>query len=59
MIDQNDAKNVCLHKRAFLCGRALNLTLQGKLKMLPDLVQSAFAFVIKLKLFKTHIQRKI
>ncbi|CAI5653020.1 unnamed protein product, partial [Oreochromis niloticus] len=35
----------------------LNLTLQGKLKMLPDLVQSVFAFVNKLKLFKTHIQK--
>ena len=29
----------------------LNLTLQCKLKMLPDLVQSVFAFVSKLKLF--------
>ncbi|CAI5686114.1 unnamed protein product [Oreochromis niloticus] len=35
----------------------LNLTLQGKLKMLPDLVQSVFVFVNKLKLFKTHIQK--
>ena len=35
----------------------LNLTLQGKLHMLPDLVQRVFAFVNKLKLFKTHIQR--
>lgn len=35
----------------------LNLTLQGKLKMLPDLVQSVFAFVNKLKLFKAHIQK--
>ncbi|KAI3353182.1 hypothetical protein L3Q82_019736, partial [Scortum barcoo] len=35
----------------------LNLTLQGKLKILPDLVQSVFAFVNKLKLFKTHIQK--
>ncbi|KAK1890479.1 General transcription factor II-I repeat domain containing protein 2A [Dissostichus eleginoides] len=35
----------------------LNLDLQGKLKMLPDLVQSVFAFVNKLKLFKTHLQK--
>ena len=35
----------------------LNLNLQGKLKMLPDLVQSVFAFINKLKLFKTHIQK--
>ncbi|KAJ3614315.1 hypothetical protein NHX12_017889 [Muraenolepis orangiensis] len=35
----------------------LNLTLQGKLKMLPDLVQSVFAFVNKLKLFEAHIQK--
>ncbi|KAG2463556.1 GTD2A protein, partial [Polypterus senegalus] len=35
----------------------LNLTLQGKLKVLPDLVQSVFAFVNKLKLFKAHIQK--
>ncbi|XP_057704032.1 general transcription factor II-I repeat domain-containing protein 2A-like isoform X2 [Corythoichthys intestinalis] len=35
----------------------LNLTLQGKLKMLPDLVQSVFAFVNKLKLCKAHIQK--
>ncbi|XP_077305914.1 general transcription factor II-I repeat domain-containing protein 2A-like [Lithobates pipiens] len=35
----------------------LNLTLQGKLKMLPDLVQSVFAFVNKLNLFKVHIQK--
>ncbi|XP_077341985.1 general transcription factor II-I repeat domain-containing protein 2A-like [Lithobates pipiens] len=35
----------------------LNLTLQGKLKMLPDLVQSVFAFVNKLNLFKAHIQK--
>ena len=34
----------------------LNLNLQGKLKMLPDLVQSVFAFVNKLKVFKAHIQ---
>ncbi|RVE64818.1 hypothetical protein OJAV_G00129590 [Oryzias javanicus] len=36
----------------------LNLTLQGKLKMLPDLVQCVFAFINKLKLFKTQIQKK-
>lgn len=35
----------------------LNLTLQGKLKMLPDLVQCVFAFINKLKLFKAHIQK--
>ena len=35
----------------------LNLNLQGKLKILPDLVQSVSAFVNKLKLFKAHIQR--
>ena len=35
----------------------LNLNLQGKLKILPDLVQSVSAFVNKLKLFKMHIQR--
>ncbi|XP_077327678.1 general transcription factor II-I repeat domain-containing protein 2A-like [Lithobates pipiens] len=35
----------------------LNLTLQRKLKMLPDLVQSVFAFVNKLNLFKAHIQK--
>ncbi|KAI4888758.1 hypothetical protein NFI96_007104 [Prochilodus magdalenae] len=35
----------------------LNLDLQGKLKMLPDLVQSVFAFVNKLKLFKTHLKK--
>ncbi|XP_013125772.2 general transcription factor II-I repeat domain-containing protein 2 [Oreochromis niloticus] len=35
----------------------LNLTVQGKLKMLPDLVQGVFAFVNKLKLFKAHIQK--
>ena len=35
----------------------LNLNLQGKLKILPDLVQSVCAFVNQLKLFKTHIQR--
>ena len=35
----------------------LNLNLQGKLKILPDLVQSVSAFVNKLKLFNTHIQR--
>ncbi|XP_067420895.1 general transcription factor II-I repeat domain-containing protein 2-like [Emydura macquarii macquarii] len=36
----------------------LNLDLQGKLKMLPDLVQSVFAFVNKLKLFKVQLQRE-
>ena len=35
----------------------LNLNLQGKLKLLPDLVQSVSAFVKKLKLFKEHIER--
>ena len=35
----------------------LNLNLQGKLNMLPDLVQSVFAFLNKLKLFKAHVQR--
>lgn len=35
----------------------LNLILQGKLKMLPNLVQSVFVFVSKLKLFKVHIQK--
>ena len=35
----------------------LSLNLQGKLKILPDLVQSVSAFVNKLKLFKAHIQR--
>ena len=35
----------------------LNLNMQGKLKMLPDLVQSVFAFTNKLKLFKAHIQK--
>ena len=35
----------------------LNLNLQGKLKMLPDLVQSVFAFVNKLNLFKAHVQK--
>ena len=35
----------------------LNLSLQGKLKLLPDLVQSVSAFVNKLKLFKEHIER--
>lgn len=36
----------------------LNLTLQGKSKKLPDLVQSVFAFANKLRLFKTHIQKR-
>ena len=35
----------------------LNQNLQGKLKILPDLVQSVSAFVNKLNLFKAHIQR--
>ena len=35
----------------------LNLNLQGKLKTLPDLVRSIFAFINKLKLFKAHIQK--
>ena len=35
----------------------LYLNLQGKLKLLPDLVQSVSAFVNKLKLFKEHIER--
>ena len=33
------------------------MNLQGKLKTLPDLVQSVFAFISKLKLFKAHIQK--
>uniref|UniRef100_A0A8C9ZGS6 HAT C-terminal dimerisation domain-containing protein n=1 Tax=Sander lucioperca TaxID=283035 RepID=A0A8C9ZGS6_SANLU len=36
----------------------LNVDLQGKLKMLPDLVQSVFTFVSKLKLFQTHLQKR-
>ena len=36
----------------------LNLNLQGKLKILPGLVQSVSAFFNKLKLFKAHIQRE-
>ena len=35
----------------------LNLNLQGKLKLLPDLVQSVPAFANKLKLFKQHIEK--
>ena len=35
----------------------LNLNMQGKLKMLPDLVQSVFDFINKLKLFEAHIQK--
>ena len=35
----------------------LNLTLQGKFKMLSDLVQSVFAFISKLKLFKVHFEK--
>ena len=37
----------------------LNQNLQGKSKILPDLVQGVSAFVNKLKLFKAHIQREI
>ena len=33
----------------------LNLTVQGKLKMLPDVLQSVFAFVKTLKLLKSLI----
>ncbi len=40
------------------CLNGLNVDLQGKLKMLPDLVQSVFTFVNKLKLFKTHLQKR-
>ena len=36
----------------------LNLNSHGKLKLLPDLVQSVSAFVNKLKLFKEHIERE-
>ena len=35
----------------------LYLNLQGKLKILPGMVQSVSAFVNKLKLLKAHIQR--
>ena len=35
----------------------LNLNLQGKLKLLRDLVRSVSAFVNKQKLFKEHIER--
>ena len=35
----------------------LNLTLQGKFKMLLDLVQSVFAFINKLKVFKAHFEK--
>ena len=35
----------------------LNLNLQGKLKVLPDLEQIVSAFVNKLKLFKEHTKR--
>ena len=35
----------------------LNLTLQGKLKMLSDLLQSVLAFINKLKLFKVHFEK--
>lgn len=34
-----------------------NLTLQGTFKMLSDLVQSVFAFINKLKLFKLHFEK--
>ena len=34
----------------------LKLNLQGKLKLLPDLVQSVSAFVNKHKLFKEHTE---
>ena len=37
----------------------LNLNLQGKLKILPDLVQSMSAFINKLKLFMALIQRGV
>ena len=36
----------------------LNLNSHGKLKLLPDLVQSVSAFVNKLKLFKEDIERE-
>ena len=36
----------------------LNLSLQGGLILLPDLVQSVSAFVNKLKLFKKQIERE-
>ena len=35
----------------------LNLTLQGKFKMLSDLVKSVFAFINKLKLSKVHFEK--
>ena len=35
----------------------LNLTLQGKFKMLSDLVQSVFAFINKLKVSKPHFEK--
>lgn len=34
------------------------MDLQGKLKIVPDLVQSVFPFINKLKLFKTHLQKR-
>ena len=37
--------------------RRLKLSLQGKLKLQPDLMQSVSTFVNKLKLFKEHIER--
>ena len=36
----------------------LNLNSQGKLKLLPDPVQSVSAFINKHKLFKEHIKRE-
>ena len=36
----------------------LNLNLKGKLKMLPDQVQSVFAIINKRKSFKAHIQKE-
>ena len=35
-----------------------NLNLQGKLKLLHDLMQSVSAFVNNLKLFKEHIEKE-
>uniref|UniRef100_H3AIM7 DUF4371 domain-containing protein n=1 Tax=Latimeria chalumnae TaxID=7897 RepID=H3AIM7_LATCH len=35
----------------------LNVDLQGKLKLLPDLVQSVFAFINKLQLFQKQLQK--
>lgn len=36
----------------------LNVDLQRNLGMLPDLVQRVFTFVNKLKLIKTHLQKR-